>query len=1280
MKKYFIILLVIFSYCQLQAQTSYKISKTLEWVDEIVEHNPTGNNPISILKFNGAAFNTIHPSLPLFMERFPINSNSKFTVQVINTEFENVEADHIEGLDHVAENLNFNVVSEIDRTSYYGKIFFIPFIKEGSQLKRLVNFEIEINIEANLILRPRGPQFTNVSELNSGDIYQISIEDYGVYKLDYNFLKNDLGIQNLDNIDPRNIKILGNGNGPIAEKIEDFEDDDLVETRIYIEGEGDGSFDAADYILFYGKGPNPLTFSAANQRFDILQNPYSRTNNYFIKIADSNGKRIGDAASVNNTVYQTNSFDAVQKMEADLINLLGDDPSNLGSGQNWYGDEFTNIREKDYSNQFDFTGILNGEEIQIYAKLAGRSNRSQSYTVEVNGQIARANIGGTNTGDPERPVAVIGTINDKFTNNQTSTSVIFKYPQTSETSTGWLDFIQVNFRKKLAMETRGLFFRDKNTLNQESTTYNISGADANTLVWEISDKENIKSQQGRLNGDIFSFGINGDPRRLHEFVAFKKNGSFINATAVGKVDNQNLHGIIGSDLVIIYHPDFETQATRLAEHRSNLDQITVNLVPIQQVFNEFSAGRLDPTAIRNFAKMLHDRTSKFRYLLLFGDGSYDYRRINPEISDDNFIPVYETEESLDPIDAFPTDDFYALLSDNEGGNLRGALDIAVGRIPVKTAEEAEVVVSKIINYDTNPNTFGDWRLRLAFVADDEDGNTHLRQADEITNLVDDDYQNYNVEKIYFDSYRQISTPGGERYPDANEALNSNIFKGLFMVNYIGHGGSSGWSQERVLRENDIKSWVNYDRLPLFITATCSFTGYDDPRVVTGGELALLNAEGGAIGLFTTVRAVYSSSNERLADSVFDRIFKKQGQDHPPMGEILRMSKNSNSSDTTGINARKFTCIGDPSMRLAFPRFNVVTTKIREKEVTENFTDTLRALDRVTIEGFIADFNGRIKTDFNGKIFPTIYDKKIKLTTLANDGGSTRDFKLQKNIIFKGAASVNSGKFSFTFVVPRDIDYTFGQGKISYYATDEVDRDAGGYFSDIIIGGSNPNAINDDKGPLVELFINDENFVFGGLSDENPTLLVKLSDDNGINVAGNSIGHDLDGVLDDDSRNSFILNDFYEAELDDYTKGSVEYPLFNLEEGRHTIKVKAWDVANNSGEGYTEFIVAKSGEVALEHVLNYPNPFTSNTNFQFEHNLSNVDMDISVQIFTIAGKIVKTINESINSQGFRVSDINWDGKDDFGDQLAKGTYLYKIKIRANSDISAESEFERLVILK
>jgi hypothetical protein len=282
-----------------------------------------------------------------------------------------------------------------------------------------------------------------------------------------------------------------------------------------------------------------------------------------------------------------------------------------------------------------------------------------------------------------------------------------------------------------------------------------------------------------------------------------------------------------------------------------------------------------------------------------------------------------------------------------------------------------------------------------------------------------------------------------------------------------------------------------------------------------------------------------------------------------MGEILRISKNSNSSDTTGINARKFTCIGDPSMRLAFPTYDVVTTKIREKEVTENFTDTLRALDRVTIEGFIADFDGSIKSDFNGKIFPTIYDKKINQTTLANDGGQTKDFSLQKNIIFKGAASVNNGQFSFTFVVPRDIDYTFGTGKISYYATNEVNEDAAGFFSDIIIGGSNPNAINDDKGPLVELFMDDENFAFGGLTDENPTLLVKLSDDNGINVAGNSIGHDLNGVLDDDSRNSFILNDFYEAELDDYTKGTVEYPLFSLEEGRHTIKVKAWDVANNS---------------------------------------------------------------------------------------------------------------------
>ncbi len=601
------------------------------------------------------------------------------------------------------------------------------------------------------------------------------------------------------------------------------------------------------------------------------------------------------------------------------------------------------------------------------------------------------------------------------------------------------------------------------------------------------------------------------------------------------------------------------------------------------------------------------------------------------------------------------------------------------------------MVDKIINYETNPATFGDWRNRIAFIADDEDGNLHIRDTDsKIADLTEKQYPNFNQEKIYLDAFPQVSTAGGEGFPLATEAIDRNIFRGVLAVNYLGHGGSKGWAQERVLDKDrgDIRQWNNFDKLPVFITATCSFAGFDDRNQVTAGEEVLLTPDGGGIALLTTVRAVFASSNARLVQTVFDTMFTKINGDLPALGQIMQFGKNS-STIGNGANSRKFMLLGDPAMQLALPRHNVLTTHINGVDVRTNPADTLRALQKVTIEGEIRDDNGQLLTNFNGEVFPTIFDKEVPYTTLSQDPGSPPfDFTLQKNIIFKGRASVRSGRFQFTFVVPKDINFTFGKGRISYYAADKTSRmDAAGHSEDIIIGGTDTDALADDEGPQVDVFMNSEDFVFGSITNESPTLLVKLTDDNGINIAGNSIGHDLEGILNENTKETIVLNDFYESELDDYTRGEVRYPLSSLKDGRYQIRVRAWDVANNVSEGYTEFVVASSSEVALKHVLNYPNPFVNTTCFQFEHNLANQELDVLINIYTVSGRLVKTLEKRIFADGFIVANnscIEWDGTDDFGDQLARGVYIYRVHVRAintgTTERSGESDFEKLVILK
>ncbi len=1279
--RFFTLLFCLFFAVLLFGQEPILIQKKLNWAAAPILHNPTGNFEKQIWTFQDAFSNPKHPSLPLFSQRFPLPANGTLSVRVITAQFERLNKAASEDDAWLKEDLYIATTVEKDRNQYFGKVFFIPIIKKGNHYEKLTSFELQVDFQEVTDSRAvqRGPENTYSSVLKDGAIYKIAVSQSGIHKINYNFLKEELKID-IDNVDPTTIKLYGNGGGILPEKIEDFRFDDLQENAIQIIGEADGRFDAVDYILFYAEGPHEWQYDPVRKVFNRETNVYDDKNYYFIKISSEKGLRIKDQNAISTTEYTSNAFDDYARFEEELINLLDAFSFAQGTGKNWYGDLFETIRERSYADFF-FPNII-AEPANLQIAFAGRSSATTSFNARVGNNQFSAGIRRSNTGDIEDDYAHIGLVNESFLPESENIAVNISYPPTAS-STGWLDYIQLNVRRQLILTEMQMHFRDQNTLAFNTSTFQLSNANANTLIWDISNPIQPSNQLFNLSGSQLAFGVN--TRTLKEFVAFDANGNFLAPTALGLIENQNIHEINNFDLIIIYPQDFENAANQLAAHRSAHNGYAVKTVLVDHIFNEFSSGSLDPTAIRDFAKMLHDRSNIFKYLLLFGDGSFDFKNIKNLDEPSGFIPVYETEESLHPIEGFPSDDYYALLSDNEGGNLRGALDIAVGRLPVKTPEEAQAAVNKMINYDKNPATLGDWRLRQAFVADDEDGGIHQRQGNDISTKVDTLYNVFNVNKIFLDAFQQITTPGGQRYPSVKEAINNDIFKGILVLNYMGHGGSKGWTQERVLETSDILGWTNFDKLPLLVTATCSFTGYDDPNFVTAGEQAFLNPGGGAIGLFTTVRAVYSSSNERLTKAVFNHLYEKVNGIHPPIGELMRLGKNSNSADTTSINSRKFTLIGDPSMQLALPKFEVITTKINGTDVINKQVDTIQALQKVTVEGFIADAAGNPMTSFNGKIFPTIFDKKTTVSNLGNDASSAiLPFDIQKNVLFKGVASVTSGQFQFTFVVPKDINYQYGFGKISYYA-ENGQTDAAGYYDGIIIGGTKADAEGDSEGPNVEVFMNDSTFVFGGTTSPSPTLLVLLSDKNGINVAGTSIGHDLTGVLDNNTQNTLQLNDFYEAALDDHTKGTVRYPLKDLAEGVHQIKVKAWDVFNNSSEGRTEFLVAANAEIALERVLNYPNPFTTNTQFQFSHNLgSGQALDVQVRIFTVSGRLVKTIDASVLSDGNRVSGINWDGKDEYGGDLARGVYLYKISVRpvstGGNGKASNSDFEKLVILK
>ena len=498
-----------------------------------------------------------------------------------------------------------------------------------------------------------------------------------------------------------------------------------------------------------------------------------------------------------------------------------------------------------------------------------------------------------------------------------------------------------------------------------------------------------------------------------------------------------------------------------------------------------------------------------------------------------------------------------------------------------------------------------------------------------------------------------------------------------MANYIGHGGEVGLAEERVVAIDQINAWNNIQALHLFVSATCEFTRFDDPERVSAGEWAFLNPTGGAIAMLTTTRSVYFGVNSNIGIKLIERVFNRypNGEAYE-FGEIARRTKNAASVSSS--NKRSFTLIGDPALRLALPRYRIVTDSINGLNPQQQM-DTLQALSKVRVKGHLEDYSGAVLTSWNGILTPTVFDKKKIQSTLAQDEGSPLiTYEQQTNRIYRGQSSITNGYFDFEFVVPKDIALNVGFGKISYYGHNGQ-IDAQGYDTTFYVGGIDPNGVSDEQGPAIQLYMNQEGFVNGSVTDENPVLLAKVADDNGINTVGNGIGHDIVAVLDGQTAQPFVLNDFYAANLDSYQSGEVRYQFQNLSPGPHTLSLKVWDVNNNSSTAQIEFTVQAKEEPVLQHVLNYPNPFTTRTEFMFEHNQSCSSLDVQIQVFTVSGRLVKTISEEVPTIGFRVAGIFWDGKDDFGDDLARGTYLYRLRVQTPDGAYAE-QIEKLVILK
>ncbi len=1119
---------------------------------------------------------------------------------------------------------------------------------------------------------------TNNSVLAQGNWYKIKISGSGLHKVSFEFLKS-IGYPT-ENLLSNEIKLYGNSSGMLPFNNSIYRPDDLLENAILIHDGDDGNFGPGDYFLFYGIGADTWKYDSPSNAFKHTKHFYDSFSYFFLSRNSNVPLRAKQQVVINEPeVGVITKFTDHQFYEKDNENLVK-------SGRVLYGEKFD--ATESYNFDFNFPNLVTGSTVQLTVDMAMRSTPTASTIgVKVNGSNQIPMIFDAANGS--YAFADRNATTYKLNGSSDNISVNLTLNRKADGATAWLNFIEVSAIRKLSLASNSLSFRTLDSINTSQVIrFDIENANSNCTVLDITNPVTPEIISTYLENGKLAFKAYTDT--LHEYIVF--NGSnFTSPTFVGKVANQNLHNLSDVDMVILSHPDFYSEASRLAElHRS--EGLTVELLKPEVVYNEFSSGAKDVTAIKDLMKMLYNKANgdpelKPKYLLLFGDGSY----INHDyLGNTNFLPTFQSEASESYSESFVSDDYFGFLDPTEGESTRDKVDIGVGRLPASSVTQATEMVNKIVHYVSTgyepdqASPFGDWRNRLLFVADDLSGNPgdspqpyHQEDADDLTIKISQNNAPFLTDKIYMDAYKEISTPGGERYPDAARAFRNKVQQGALIVNYTGHGGEVGLAHERILDIPTINDWTNYNSLPLFVTATCEFSRFDDPSRTSAGELILLNPKGGGIGLLSTTRLVFSQPNAVLNSFFYDYALPDSTGKSRTLGEITQLTKANAAQNSSFHNHMNFMLLGDPALRLAYPKHKVTTTRINGTPIGE-LQDTLKAFDKVVVDGSVTDQSGALLSGFNGVVDITVFDKPQRIKTLGNDAPIYREFTVEDQILHRGRATVTNGQFSFEFIVPKDISFAYGNGNIVYYANNGIE-DANGGFKNIIVGGVSGNTISDNQGPDIQLYLNNTDFNSGDFTDENPSLLAYVSDDLGINTTGNGIGHEILATLDDDAENAITLNTYYQADLDTYQRGKITYPFFKLAEGNHTLTLKVWDINNNSASATTNFIVANSSDLKIENLINYPNPVMDETTFSFDHNQLGKDLSITIDIYDAQGKIIKTIQQAVNEEAYYSRSVKWDCTTNGGHTIERGVYVYRLTVQ-KADGSEVSKTNRLLVLK
>ena len=1097
----------------------------------------------------------------------------------------------------------------------------------------------------------RAQSVSSPSLFASGRWVKIETSSVGMHKIYYSTLKT-MGF-----LHPENVKMYGSSNVSLSHSDARIPDNApmLWPTQRFKESGGN------ELLLFFVGGPVTWSYDSISGEYIHSLNQAARGKSFFFLTENSAADLQIPVAEppAGNPDLLLSEFDDFSVWEEENLNLLE-------SGSQWFTSRMTGGNQ--LSQTFQFADRVETAPVKWRLSAAARSSNTTGLDIAVNvNSLGTASFGAVNT-STGTDFATAGSFKANAIIPGAALPLTLKYNGTSSDQC-WLDFVTVQVRRSLQYRGTPLLIRDGESAGKNKLVEcRIGGATGGQLLWEVTNPASPVQKPYVMSNGQLTFRFRSDS--LRQFLLFDPQNQYPGVTVTEEVRNEAIRLHDSPQLLILTPFALYSQAQRLADYHASTDQLKTAVVTVESVFNELSGGYPDVSALRNYVRYLYLQKggtgpSDLKYLLLFGKGTCDPVHA-PSENNPNWIPTWQSENSLSTVDSFVTDDFFGFADPARSGEL----EIGVGRIPAATLAEATIAVNKIIHYHDS-GTLGSWRNNILFIGDDEDNNLHVSDSEKLAQGLVRRNPAYAAEKIYLDAFPQVLTPE-ESYPAVTEAIRRSVQTGDLVVNYVGHASEDGLAQERVLTSADIDAWTNQSRLPLFVTATCAFSRWDMTVKRSAGEHLYFHPAGGAIALLSATRLVYSASNFEINNSFFNHLFDKDDSGAPlRLGDLIRLVKNETGAS---INNKKFSLLGDPALRLNFPEFNCENLTINNQSVSQ-FGGTLSPLSQVAISGEIQDRTGKKMELLSGSLSAIIYDQPTEKNTLGNGGLPPFTYQVQDNVLFSGTVPVRSGSFNYAFIVPKDVNFNKEAGLIRYYFSNGA-SDANGSFANIFFNGGTNIPLADNTGPVIKVYLENEAFRDGGTVSVNPLLMVDLSDDSGINTTGYGIGHDITLELDGLASDQVVLNDYYQSDAGTWKSGSILYPLSALSPGWHTLTLKAWDTADNSSAVTVRFFARNN--LAFDSAGNFPNPFTVQTRFVLHHNRYDELFKVDLEIIDLEGRTVSKTHQVLASQGYEISDLYWNpGQSD--PVPSAGTYIYRITLTDQEGFHA-SRSGRLVWLK